>query len=266
MMSQETQIVFDLPDVQSIRLECQRCGAALELNPDAEPRTPTHCPQCKTDWIGSGDSRSEIIPTLMQKLREARQLPKEGSLKIRIMWACIASWRARFSGHMGAMNRQSALQAHTQPVEKTEDIKLTLVDFFPQCARSNDDSVDYKSKGRLSLRNDTGELVVVSGIEWSAGATGLLMQTKPKFATDVFRLEGPYGHRADNWQGNGSSSVRVAVGQVFQLWLGFDLDIARKDIDARTREIRQRFFAKDLGTLSLTVMKSGVAHRWSFSL
>lgn len=61
-MSQETQVIFDLGDVESIQFKC-KCGAAVSLNPDGPMEVSqnnsnqkvslpsSRCPQCDSAWF-----------------------------------------------------------------------------------------------------------------------------------------------------------------------------------------------------------------------
>lgn len=81
-MSQETQILFELKDVESIQFKCT-CGAALSLNPDGETYNaktkaslvPQHCPQCNALWFNDNRKLLELLAAI-KEIRGYTESPK----------------------------------------------------------------------------------------------------------------------------------------------------------------------------------------------
>ena len=72
-MVKETRIIFEIQDVQGVRVRCSHCKAAIVLHLADSHAIPDACPSCLKDWRQTRDNRyaaSRLLSAMRDVLRE----------------------------------------------------------------------------------------------------------------------------------------------------------------------------------------------------
>jgi hypothetical protein len=77
-MTIQHQIVADLRDVKTIRLNC-KCGASISFDPDKELMLPPKCHSCHEDWPrqnadGNGYAMITEFARMIKEIRRAKEI------------------------------------------------------------------------------------------------------------------------------------------------------------------------------------------------
>ena len=128
---------------------------------------------------------------------------------------------------------------------KRRRVKLTVLDIKPEPARNRPD-IEYKSKLRVALRNDSREIIIVRRPHWGF-KPGYVGSDFPPLS--CLQLECGWGWEKNHWE-NEAEEIHVGPKQAFLASVALDPSTAD---DA----VRQRLVAKRLGTLELTLLVAG---------
>lgn len=120
-------------------------------------------------------------------------------------------------------------------------VPLTVFDvIFERSTRSD---VVYKSKVRIILRNDTGQLISASLPNWRSEKGDIPIEW-PQGST--LQLEGPGGWQKEGWQ-PGAKNLGVPQGRVFRFWIGLPPSVGDDELVRRHQSQR-------LGIIELPVI------------
>lgn len=128
---------------------------------------------------------------------------------------------------------------------KRRRVQLTVLDVKPEPARNRPD-IEYKSKLRVALRNDSRQIIVVRAPEWECDIDDYIERV-PWWS--CLQLECGQGWRKNQWA-NEAEEIHVRPNQVFLASVALDPSIS--DDDVRRRLVRKR-----LGTLVLPLSIAG---------
>jgi len=95
-MAYEHKIFLTLEDIQSICLQCKKCGAKIGVSPDSALPAPARCFQCQAEWIKASPqiqaSLGQLMPepqtpvvNLMKALASLRSPEGANTLGFRIL-------------------------------------------------------------------------------------------------------------------------------------------------------------------------------------
>jgi hypothetical protein len=143
-------------------------------------------------------------------------------------------------------------------LDATELLKKLTV--FDVCHEPSDqENIQFKSKLRVLLKNNTGHEVTVRQSEWAPGENGVSEQNPPP-GSAVFQVEGPNGWKNNDWTpATPTTFVMVRPGHVCRLWIGLNRSFGPADI-RRLHESRQ------LGKLRVQVKIKGHQLPWDQQL
>lgn len=130
--------------------------------------------------------------------------------------------------------------------------ELIIHDF--QLEPAIDTKIEYKSKIRVQMKNNTGFTIDVGNLEWLAKSSDVPLQI-PQQRFDVLQLEKSPGWHKNSWE-NTAPQIKVPPGGVFRLWLGLHQAFS---VD----ELRRRHEGQLLGTLTLRIGINGTTLTWS---
>lgn len=125
------------------------------------------------------------------------------------------------------------------PVKST--VPLTVFDVIFE--RSTRADVVYKSKLRIILRNDTGQLISVSIPTWKSEKGDIPIEW-PQGST--LQLEGSGGWQKEGWQPE-AKNLSVPQGRVFRFWIGLPPSVGDDELVRRHQSQR-------LGIIELPVI------------
>ncbi len=84
-MTIEERYVFDVSDLQAVRLQCSTCGAAISLKVSAWSEPQYQCPGCGVQWFTKHSEPYKTALQLAAGLRGMKALmEKENGLSFRV--------------------------------------------------------------------------------------------------------------------------------------------------------------------------------------
>jgi hypothetical protein len=145
---------------------------------------------------------------------------------------------------VGVLVFHSYAETRPKPALPTPSVDLRVLDVYPDI--NTKPEINYKSKLRVVLRNDTGHDLDVGRPRWVVEPGDVPFQ-KP--FVSALQVEGSDGWEADHWQPE-AGEVHVRPSQVFRTWIGLDQRFSAS-------ELRRRHESRRLGILVLPVKFDG---------
>ncbi len=151
---------------------------------------------------------------------------------------------------------RDAFQIVIKPIadrRKAEELLSNIIIHDFRTHPTSDPKINYKSKIRVQLKNNTGQSIEVSSPSWTADPADVPLQIPPH-NFNVLQVETSAGWHKDAWVKE-AAAISVPPGAVFRLWFGLHQAFAAD-------ELRRRHEGQLLGTLKLQVKMSGIDLIW----
>jgi hypothetical protein len=119
---------------------------------------------------------------------------------------------------------------------------LTVQDVVLPLERSTSPTVNFKSKLRIVLKNESGHDLNISSPRWIRETGDVSIQPLDKRGRYLWQLEGPGGWEANapsSWQSEELPEIHLRHGDVCRTWIGLDSSVSDHEA-RRTRLLSTR--------------------------